>query len=97
MAKIRKFAGNRPLEEIKQAVIDAGDTWQEEKFREGSDYVSFGFMGKWIVYNTFNGNFIVNVDGEMITGESKLDGVEWFDKLLDFLYLPLPKKARRKA
>lgn len=88
----RKFAGNKPLAEIKAAVKANGGHWDQSRFDNGSDYVTFSMKPAQplIVYNTFNGTFITKDDDEaMVTGESPYDGVPWFDAILDFLYVPV--------
>lgn len=93
MAKIkptpRKFAGNKPLAEIKKAVESNGGFWDQSRFEKGSDYVTFAMKKDQprIVYNTFNGTFITqDDDGATVTGESPYDGVPWFDEILNFIY-----------
>jgi len=95
----KTFSGNRPLKEIKKAVLAKGWYWNQEKHDGGSDYVTFGFThGKKtveVVYNTFNGRFIVDAGkGKLVTeSDSHMDSTLWYSALLDFIYLPAAKKA----
>ena len=94
------YAGNRPFTEIKATVQKNTWPWVQDKFDKGSDYVTFGFMGsdsqrREIIYNPFNGTFIVEVEGDLETESSThLDGETWYRELLDFLYVK--KISRRK-
>lgn len=104
MAIQRKFKGNRPLVDIKFKVLRKGEGayWNDDKFKAGSDYISFGYplvgakakpYGLDVAYNTFNGTFIIRGEDKnkrevFYTERSKLDGVKWYDDLLDLLYLP---------
>ena len=88
----QKFGGNRPLSEIKAKVKENGGTWDQSRFDKGSDYVTFTMKKNQpeIIYNTFNGRFITrDDDGNMVTEESKYDGVPWYDQILNFIYTPL--------
>lgn len=94
---MKKFKGNRPLAIIKREVLKRGGEWRQDKYDAGSDYVSFTFEGKEIAYNTFNGTFIVRVfeKGEerfVTERDKKMDGVKWYDAILDLLYEPLEKE-----
>lgn len=91
---MKRFKGNKPMKEIKAAVLKHGWPWSQAKFDQGSDYVTFGFIGadkvpREVVYNTFNGTFIVKGDGDvgLITERStEMDGTPWYDALLLFIY-----------
>jgi hypothetical protein len=105
MATKKKFASNRPLGAIRSGVLRKGEGayWNDEKFKAGGDYVSFGYplvgakakpYGLDVAYNTFNGTFIVrgeDAKGKEVfwTERSKLDGTKWYDDLLELIYVPL--------
>ena len=88
----KKFKGNRPLDEIKKAVLAKGWPWDQAKYDDGGDYLTFGFVHErehvLVVYNTFNGTFIGRPNnGEMFTErDTHMDGTPWYDALLDFIY-----------
>ena len=100
--KLKMYAGNRKLNDIKYIVLKNGWPWNQERFdKEGSDYVSFGFaFGDDqfdVAYNTFNGNFIVKLGDDYVTGESvEYEEEGWYIALMDFIYLPLEKKTKAK-
>lgn len=95
---MKKYKGNRKLDDIRKLVIERGGTWDQTAYNRGSDYVTFEFIHKSlspsVVYNTFNGNFIIKGDGgKYITERSKeMDGVDWYDDLLDTIFLPMEMK-----
>ena len=91
---MRKFSGNKPLKVIERNVKRNGWPWDQSRFDNGSDYITFGFEHKGhrvdVVYNTFNGKFMANPHGskDIITEQENLDGTPWYDALLDFIYEP---------
>lgn len=95
---VKKYTGNKNMKAIRHAVIENGWPWYQDKFDQGSDYVTFGFMyGKTrfeVVYNTFNGRFLVrNSNGNIKTEEStECDKLKWYSALLDFIYTTDKKK-----
>lgn len=94
---MKRYKGHKPLDEIKAAVEKNKWFWDQEKFDDGSDYVTFGFNhGKkklTVVYNTFNGTFIIKDGKSYITErDTKFDNVRWYVALLDFIYVPAELK-----
>lgn len=90
----QKFAGNRPLKIIERDVKKAGGEWDDSRHDVGSDYVTFTFRDRVVVFNTFNGKFIVKEGDDIITEESThMDGVDWYDALLALIYEPLKAKV----
>lgn len=82
------------MKEIKAAVKKKGWAWYQGKYDNGSDYVTFQFDTREVVYNTVSGRFIVEEGGDYITeGSTHMDGVKWYDDLLDFIYTPLTEKV----
>lgn len=95
----KQYAGNKKLSDIKAAVIKNGWPWFQENFDTGSDYVTFGFMHDKkrfeVVYNTFNGTFLVkNSKGQIKTERStECDRLKWYVALMDFIYVSNKAKA----
>jgi hypothetical protein len=94
----KQFSGRRPFEVIKAACLKNGWGWDQSRYDDGSDYVTFGFQcGSkriTVIYNSFNGRFIVKHGKKMVTEEStEMDGTRWYDELLDFIYIPTASKA----
>lgn len=89
----KQYAGMRKLQDIKRDVLKAGLSWNQLKYDAGSDWVHFGNEGAHITYNTFNGTFITEVNGNYVTERSDyMDGIKWYDDLLDFLYVTYEAK-----
>lgn len=105
---MKKFGGNRSLAVIKKAVKQNGWKWDQQSYDQGGDWVNFQFQDRHVTYNTFNGRFMVQHKvagentGKTITETSTdMEGTQWYDDLLDFIYLPAmakkkePKNAKR--
>ena len=95
---MKKFEGNRPLADIEFHCKRKKWNYDQTKYNEGSDWVSFDFHHAGHIYpvllNGFNGRFMVKLGDEIITESSKnMDGTPWYDALLDFVYLPLNEAA----
>jgi len=98
---MKKFYGTKPLGDIEAAVKANGWGWMDDEFNRGSDYVTFQFkhgdFNEAIIFNTFNGTFIVKVAGEYITEKNaELDDTDWYAALLEFIYItdaPVVPKA----
>jgi hypothetical protein len=41
-----------------------------------------------LVYSVFNGRFIIEYDGAFYTEESQMDDCDWYQEILEFLYVP---------
>lgn len=97
----KKFAGKRHLEDIKKTVLQNGWPWDQRKYDDGSDWLSFGFVHQSrrynVVYCTFNGKFMVrraDGKGKLYTEkDGHMDGTAWYDAPLDLIYLPLQEAA----
>lgn len=95
--KIKKYKGNRKLEDICKAMKEKGMEVDCTEFDNGSDYVCF--KGPWdgmplsIILNTFNGQFSVfnGFTSALLATHlsTELDYVPWYMDLLDTLYEPL--------
>jgi hypothetical protein len=100
MTKPLMFSGNRNIFEIRQKVIASGGSYDDKKYKRGSDWISLVYVWRKkkisFIYSPFNGHFITS-DGAS-ERSSELDGKAWYRALLNLLYLPLSKKtARNKA
>lgn len=90
---MKKFYGTKPLEDIEAAVKANDWMWDDQAFNRGSDYVTFQFsyggFDEAVVYNTFNGTFIVRLVGDILVTEKDdyLDDTDWYAALLDFIYI----------
>lgn len=90
---MKKFSGNRSRAAVRAAVLAKGWRWDDERYEAGSDWTTFGFEhdGRTfdVVWCSFNGRFIVDDGGKCVSESStNMDGVPWYDALLDFIYLP---------
>lgn len=87
---MKKYTRSLTLSELRLKCAESGFVLDTTRHDQGSDYVTIYFKhsGKKlnVVFNTFNGTFIVKRNGEMVTGSSALDGTPWFDAILDFIY-----------
>ncbi len=101
---MQTFARHKTLAEIKTACEVSGFPINTQKYdHAGSDFITVGFEFKGAVhevtYNTCNGRFfgkLVLIDklsccGKLYTEMSTyLDNEDWYQALLDFLYVLLP-------
>lgn len=90
---IKKFGGNKSTDEIIKAVKANGWNIATAKYGAGGDWITFEFHFNdeiyTVVYNAFNGRFMVKIDDDIITeSRSEFDDVPWYSALLDFIYLP---------
>lgn len=93
-----KFSGKRRTQDIKRACHKRGLSWDASRYENGSDYVTFEYRHYGsevrVIYNTFNGTFMVKHGDEMITEKSThMDEVGWYRGLLRFIYIE--DKGRR--
>lgn len=92
--KPRMFSGNRTLTEIKRRVLAKRGQWNQSGYDDGGDFIVFHYQGKKVLYNAFNGRFMIQRSGPLgfITEASTdLDGVPWYEELLDLLYVGAKK------
>ncbi len=86
--KTKTYTGNRSLDEIKAKV----ENWDQSRFDNGGDWINFIYEASDgllypVIYNGFNGTFLVKVEGEIITERNtELDNTSWYSELLDILY-----------
>ena len=60
--------------------------------KKGSDFVKitgmFADQALTVLFNTFSGRFIVEIDGDYVNERSsELDGTPWYDAVLDLVYV----------
>lgn len=98
-----KFKGNRKFDEIKAEVLRRGGEWAQVLYDQGDDHVTFKVQlgqrkcRRTVIYNTFNGKFIVKVANRYVTETSTdYDHVGWYRDLLNMLYLPLEEKSDKE-
>jgi hypothetical protein len=90
---VLKFKRHRTLAEIGPVALAKG-LWVDSSRHddEGSDWVSIGWVihGEFLVlvYSVFNGRFIIEYDGAFYTEESQMDDCDWYQEILEFLYVP---------
>lgn len=87
---MKMFAGNKPLDVIKQQCKDQGIVFDDERWRVyGDDYVRISGGGCWVLYNTFNGSFFGETpDGTDFSNDSdEHEDQPWFQALLSFFYV----------
>lgn len=93
---MKRYLKQRPLKDIK-TLVEQKLWWinTEEYEKHGSDYIVIGWFnekhrfGK-VMYNTFNGNFIVydqknNIVANHLSDE--LDQEPWYQEILEMFYI----------
>lgn len=95
---MKKFGGNKPTDDIIKAVKANDWNIATAEYRAGGDWITFEFHFDnevyTVVYNVFNGGFLVKIDSNIITeNNSDYDDVPWYSALLDFIYLPAKEAA----
>ncbi len=93
---MKKFKGNRPLNDIDKKMEALGMMIYKEVFQKGGDYVAykgdFYNVPATIIFNVATGWFeVINgFTGEQIATHlsTELDNEKWYSALLDILYLP---------
>lgn len=94
---MRKFERHLDIDEITEACNEAGFFIGRKGYDDhGSDWVKFHFEHESgvevsVLYNVFNGKFYGDATGPgggvlEFDAESPLDGLPWFDALLNFIY-----------
>ncbi len=87
---VKQYSRHRPFEEIKAAVKAHGWYWDQSRHDNGDDYVYFAHQEHRIAFNTFNGKFLTEHDGKLVTEEStEYDNEDWYKSILDFIYIPV--------
>lgn len=88
---MKTFKGNKSLSEIREACEKRGWHYDQSGFDNGGDWVNFDFRHgeevRRVVFNTFNGTFLIKDGADMISERStELDDVPWYAALLEFIY-----------
>ncbi|CAG9172471.1 hypothetical protein CURE108131_23050 [Cupriavidus respiraculi] len=91
---MKKFAGNKPLIEIKRQCEAAGIDYNDTLYRRGGDYVVITTVNGdndsgQVLYNTVNGKFFgTTPDGiQFDSSSTKHENEPWFQALLSFFYV----------
>lgn len=91
---MKKFAGHKTLDVIKQQCQEAGIEFDDRLHKTGSDYVVVrtikGDKDSGIVlYSSFNGNFFGSTpDGvDFDSASTEHENEPWFQALLSFFYI----------
>lgn len=96
---MKKFKTHRSLKEIKAACKENDFEFSDEKYKQGSDHVSFTFKHEsteaFVLFNTFNGRAFGTInkgtknEGWFSTDSDTHESEPWFNALSDFIYVPL--------
>ena len=88
---MKKFKGNRSLDQIIVRCAAKGWLIDQTRFNQGGDYVcvfpKIDGVEQMVLFNTVTGRFL----GDGWNSDHNLDGQFWFDELLDLFYEPLPE------
>jgi hypothetical protein len=91
---MKKWAGHKSFDVIKQQCKDAGIHFSDQSYRKGGDCVVVSTVkgdekSGQVMYNTVNGVFFgVTPEGvEFDSNHATHDREEWFQKLLAFFYI----------
>ena len=99
---MKKFKGDKPLKIIERTIKQKGGRWNQDDFDKGGDWINFSFPHKedgltWhypVVYNTFNGRFMVKIDKKIYTErDSNMDDTPWYAALLNTIYITEESEA----
>jgi len=87
---MKQFSGLRPQKEYLENLKKIGYVINKTLYNKGSDYIDAIGSKYNILVNSFNGRFMVLDGNEVVATESSetLEGVDWYDQLLDCLYIP---------
>lgn len=103
---MKKFNGTRPMEEIVRNFKAHGFQADMDRWNRGDDWLVFRFgriEGRPIancLVCPFNGRFICNPDGRLDPEgmynelDEDMDGIPWYDGLLDMVYVPAEGEAQ---
>lgn len=92
---MKKFKGVRSLHQIRKEVLAKGGSWNQAQYDQGGDFVLLRLpeFPNDVLFNTVSGRFIVpdpDNQEEMLTESSaEMEGVEWYDALLELIYEPM--------
>lgn len=96
---MKKFKDHLSHTQVLAACTKAGFGVDTSCYDDGGDWITiFGRFANEdlrIIYSSWNGKFIgKSPDGEMFDGaREELEGIGWYDAILDFLYIPEEEKA----
>ncbi len=86
---MKKFAGHKSSDAIKQQCEAAGIEYDQERYENGGDHVVIVGGGARILYNTVNGRFFGTTPEGIEFDSNKTEHEEepWFQALLSFFYI----------
>ncbi|MFA6718793.1 MAG: hypothetical protein WCS15_06915 [Prevotella sp.] len=87
---MKQFGGLRPENEYLDNLKKVGYVINKTLYNEGSDYIDAISSKRLVLINSFNGRFMVLEGNVEVANESSetLEGVDWYDELLNCLYIP---------
>lgn len=101
---MKQFNGPRPRAEITKNLRKHGFFLDSTLFDQGSDYLDYyaglvkGQTIRLLMVCPWDGRFIASDFDKNILGteRSNLDGIPWYDAVLEAIYLPLPENNAAK-
>ena len=96
MKKFKSYLNHR---QILEACVKAGFDVDTSRYDNGGDWITisgrFADEHLQIIYSSFNGKFMgKSPKGEIFSDASaELEGTDWYDAILDFLYIALDDQA----
>lgn len=90
---MKMFEGHLTHKEVVKACTDAGFFVDTQKYDGGGDWITIdgAFAGQNLsfIYSSWNGKFIgrTPTGGTFSESDEKLEGTDWYDAILDFLYV----------
>ncbi|WP_157831916.1 hypothetical protein [Thalassospira marina] len=96
---MKKFKGYLNHTQVLAACTKAGFEVDTSRYDDGGDWITifgrFADEHMFITYSSWNGKFIgKSPDGSFFNESSEeLEGTDWYDAILDFLYIPEEDKA----
>jgi len=96
---MKKFKGYLNHQQILEACIKAGFDVDTSRYDNDGDWITisgqFADNPVQIIYASFNGRFIgKSPEGDVFSDENEeLEGTDWYDAILDFLYIALDEQA----
>lgn len=91
---MKKFAGRKTVNQIRQQCAEQGIKLNMGLYDKGSDYLVVHLPGRDgvaipVMYSTVSGRFFHSAPGSGgFSSDEGLDGLAWFDALLEFFYTP---------
>ncbi|MBC06333.1 hypothetical protein [Thalassospira sp.] len=96
---MKKFKGHLNHRQVLAACAKAGFEVDTSRYDDGGDWITicgtFGDKSLRIIYSIWNGKFIGELpDGAVFSEASeRFEGSDWYDAILDFLYIAADDKA----